>query len=455
MSDDRLEQLLVQTDVEQLRMLVKHLYGRNEAIDTLITSHLLRQIPTELSQHIQQRIQQLTRGKTFVDWRSVDIVSDAVDQLVADIQQLAQQNPVQALGLMDSLVASHNKLYERTDDSSGILGFSYQQAAKAWLDLAACCRKHGLADRDWVAEIYQRHQHNNYAVWDRLLADSAILLNTDELTTLADKLIVELQRTAEIHRQQPQAFDYLTVQTALLGVAEALQDPNLYAAALTIVSPEPNWMQRCSLIRFCLSIGAATEALAWYQHSTSNADHNLALLDQIYTQLDDTAQLREFRQRRYREHPSFEHLQALLPLVTETEAQKLQEQAAEIALQVVDLAEAMEFLCQLQKYHLAAQRAITEHDGLRHMFYSQLADFAKLFRLNHQPLAAALCYRALLDDILDEGRSNAYSHAARYYQQLVELDTKVRNYQPAIDHADYLDQLRSRHARKRAFWAKV
>ncbi len=66
-----------------------------------------------------------------------------------------------------------------------------------------------------------------------------------------------------------------------------------------------------------------------------------------------------------------------------------------------------------------------------------------------------LCYRALLEDILDDRRSRAYGHAARYLKRLGELDGVVESYAPAVDHEEYVGWLRDRHGRKRAFWRRV
>jgi hypothetical protein len=62
------------------------------------------------------------------------------------------------------------------------------------------------------------------------------------------------------------------------------------------------------------------------------------------------------------------------------------------------------------------------------------------------------CYRALVDQILDAGRSAAYRYATAYVDRLSSLDGSVGDYRDVPTHADYLLQLRERHGRKFSFW---
>jgi hypothetical protein len=72
-----------------------------------------------------------------------------------------------------------------------------------------------------------------------------------------------------------------------------------------------------------------------------------------------------------------------------------------------------------------------------------------------QPLAASIVYRALLESILNRAQSKTYPHAARYLHRLVKLGKKIRAWSPIAPHESYLQTLRARHDRKRAFWAQV
>ena len=64
-------------------------------------------------------------------------------------------------------------------------------------------------------------------------------------------------------------------------------------------------------------------------------------------------------------------------------------------------------------------------------------------------------YRALLRGILDRAYARAYGHAARYWTRLREIADSRAGLMPLQPHAGFEVEIRSRHARKAAFWAYV
>jgi len=64
-------------------------------------------------------------------------------------------------------------------------------------------------------------------------------------------------------------------------------------------------------------------------------------------------------------------------------------------------------------------------------------------------------YRALLTAILTRAYARAYGHAARYWARLREIAATGVGSLPLESHEDFEATIRSRHARKTAFWAHV
>lgn len=93
----------------------------------------------------------------------------------------------------------------------------------------------------------------------------------------------------------------------------------------------------------------------------------------------------------------------------------------------------------------------TGFDGGHHVALLELAGLAASL---NRPLIEVICYRSLLRDILDDGRSKAYGHAARYDRRLAEIDRDLPSYGPLRHHAVFVEGLRTDHARKRAFWSR-
>ncbi|RUO63666.1 hypothetical protein CWI71_00965 [Pseudidiomarina insulisalsae] len=450
-------QLLANADGEQLRSLIEKLYGVHEATDTLIEAHLLQKRPKALNEHIRERIRRVKQGRSFIDWRASDAFSRDIDVLVDDIEQLAEQDVIGGFDLIDALINTHSAVYARADDSSGMIGFSYRQATAMWLKIAMTARQSGFLDKNWPEEVYQRHLQNDYAVWDSLLANSRELLTEDELNRLAVRFESDLINCLDERENTTSRFAYLTAATGLKGVAEALQNASLYARATTLVSPQPNTLQLRDLVEFCLRVGDPQAALNWHAKGDWPAQSNDGsdLLDRIYQQTGNSQALYELRKQRYRSTPSYEHLQKLIELTTTDEASKFRHNAPAVAQEINNLGSALEFLMHLEQYELAQEKVLQHSDQLSQLFYGNLENYAKTFAMHHMPLAAALCYRALIDDILSEARYKAYHYAARYFKQLIKLDDKITDYRGALIHADYLEKLKNRHGRKRAFWTKV
>jgi len=68
---------------------------------------------------------------------------------------------------------------------------------------------------------------------------------------------------------------------------------------------------------------------------------------------------------------------------------------------------------------------------------------------------ATACYRALLLAILARAYARAYGHAARYFKKLGEIALRQPDLQPLATHESFEAIVRTKHARKVAFWSYV
>ncbi|QPB19256.1 DUF6880 family protein [Rhizobium sp. 007] len=119
---------------------------------------------------------------------------------------------------------------------------------------------------------------------------------------------------------------------------------------------------------------------------------------------------------------------------------------------------ALAFLVEWPRLDLAAKLVIerrNEWDGGQYYMLPPVAD-----ALQHDhPLAAVVLYRALLNDILSRTRSKAYPHAARYLKKLDALaassDAEATTVSGICSHTYYSAGLQKSHGRKSGFWALV
>ncbi|AIU90391.1 hypothetical protein BV921_13490 [Pectobacterium odoriferum] len=354
-------------------------------------------------------------------------------------------------------MSTHARVYERVDDSDGAIGEAYAAALSVWVKAASQWRAQGGKTWNWPDEVRKRHDENDYAVWDDLIAQSGTLLTEPELRQLAQDF--EREYAAALASAPHKEYNFRAAHATLgiSGVAQALKDVTLFERATLLGSPKPNELQKLHIVEFCLSINEAQSALKWisepFQHYAE--DKRQALLDKAYVQLGDQDALLALRREAYRQRPDYTRLQALLAVLQdETERETLQNQAATHALAMEDIESRIDTLLALNDYGQASAQLLAHWESLN-VFFGVLLGWAEQFHDAECPLAEVICYRLLLDDILSAGRSKAYDHAANYYRQLEKLASRITSYAPLLEWADYQEQLKQQHGRKYSFWQRL
>lgn len=83
--------------------------------------------------------------------------------------------------------------------------------------------------------------------------------------------------------------------------------------------------------------------------------------------------------------------------------------------------------------------------------YGLLTPAADALEQRH-PLAATLVLRAMIDFSLNAAKYKRYGHAARHLQTCEHLARRIDDFARQPNHAEYVADLRRRHARKSGFW---
>lgn len=91
-------------------------------------------------------------------------------------------------------------------------------------------------------------------------------------------------------------------------------------------------------------------------------------------------------------------------------------------------------------------------DHLGKLSYRTILDWLEYWSEDKYSIANVICYRLLLTDLLERGYSKAYHHGARYFNNLLELDKRIDDYQNLEASTDFIKQLQVKHWRKRSFW---
>jgi hypothetical protein len=358
-------------------------------------------------------------------------------------------DPALALDLLEEFLQSDRWILERVDDSAGCIGTAYRRACQLFARAAA-----GVASPAALAErIALLVEKDDYGVRHSLLEHVPKFLDSETIARLVDRWRKQAAQGPGSRRDR---MPLLRIET----LAASTGDPQLYAeAALEGRSVEDQPVIGLQVARQFVLAGQPAEALQYVPTADKVPPHCFdeyaETMDRAYEALGRTDDLRELRKRHFLLRPDPERLERYLGGLEAKErptAKDLMRQA--VLSGDYDPTRKAVFFAELKEGEIAAQIILAKPTAFRVENYPALLPLARSLEQG-QPLAASIVYRALLESILDRAQSKAYPHAARYLRRLGTLAKKIRAWSPIAPHDSYLQTLRARHDRKRAFWAQV
>jgi hypothetical protein len=461
MKFDEIKQKIDDVDTDRLKDFLLDLYLHRPELHNQIESLVLYNDPAALAKAISKRIQSVSRGRKFIDYRMSFSFARDLESIVADIESgLLDRSPKHAFDLMTKFLATSNKVFERVDDSSGDIGGVYRESVLLWLTAAKTWKESSAtgAKVNWLERIYKLYLDNDYAVYDTLLPNSAILLEHDQLAQLAWRYESELRQALKVPDEKGRFNMAASHSCVALGaVAEALKDPDLYARATLIDSPQPNDLQKKSMIEMYLRFEQADKALHWLNtpwEARFEGDR-LRLLAKAQLQSGNVDELKQTRFQSYQREKTYSSFMRYFELLDEKEKETARLEAIQLAEKGDVLEINIDMLLSLDEAERAQLLVLANVDDIANCFYERLLKLAIRFEQQACWLAATVCYRGLLWDILNQARYKAYSHAARYYKKLELISENIQRYAPLEEHAEFIKQLDVAHGRKRSFWERV
>jgi hypothetical protein len=205
-----------------------------------------------MTTEVTRRIATLGRSRKLVGYRESFSLARELRQLLAAIRErILPDLPARAFELADAFIRADSRIFERLDDSAGIVGDAFRDACLLSLEAAAQSR----TDEDWVERIHALAADNDFGVRDPLLPNAARLLSEHELRRLARRY-EEQGKAAGSDRDT--AHDSWT---SLAEVAKALRDPALLERAGVAWGYALNDRHQLEIARHCVEWGQIDEAL--------------------------------------------------------------------------------------------------------------------------------------------------------------------------------------------------
>ncbi|AJQ97687.1 DUF6880 family protein [Gynuella sunshinyii] len=455
----------------QLSCLLLRLYGKysyiNDIIDQYVEEVLIDQDGDETQKvfnSIYRQIRSYASESEFIDWQSVYGFVEELQALLNDINtRMRQLHEGKALMLLEVLLDSCEDICSHCDDSDGEISRFFKRSIDVWLDVAAQVRSKSSQDNvDWVAKVLFYFDHNDYGCYDDIISHSYVLLSEAELRQLAWRFEHQLQRAVSLDSSDFPGLLGLNRNVSLAvnglkSVAEALTDISLFESATFLGNDKATQAQMSSVVEFALDIENYERARFWLDQpgwDTSGEQHRAFTL-QLLQAKGDVDQIKQGLRSEFEADPSYSRLVAYWKIASAEELPLIQETVNILARQMTDANDAINMLLLIGNVQTAAEVLVSAGNYVQLSDKHMIRDWLVSFEQHQQALAMVICYRALLDSILNMEQSQYYTQAIEYLRRLSELDNDELDYQELENHPQYLQQLQNRHWRQRSFWKRT
>ncbi|WBU64755.1 DUF6880 family protein [Paracoccus aerodenitrificans] len=463
LSTDKLKGL----GADKLAQLVLEEAERNAGFRRQVKAALAGQTgPEAIAKLIDRRLSGLERAKSYIDWDKARAFRDDLRSLTGTITtELGTASPTLAMDRLLRFVATHEKVFERMDDSSGSIQDVYYQAISDACDLV---EKLSSADADLLPDkIMAALGESSHGYLADLTRAVVPHLPKDTLTRWdADLKAAITERKAAEEKRKSDGWHYsMTSQWSEMrqSIATARGDLDLLIALEA--KKHAHMQDTLGIATKLLEAGRTADALDWLrkpgQRAYGEPDDGLSpdqvrLEARILEAMDDRRAAQALRWRCFEARLSAETLREYLKNLPDFEDMEAEEKAHAIALNHASPETALQFFLDWPRLDRAAQVIVAHRHHWDGRDWHILPKIAGTMEHDH-PLAAMILYRALLDDILTRARSKAYSHGAKYLAKLTLLAVDADPARPngMTDHATYLAGLKKAHPRKAGFWGLV
>lgn len=470
---------------ERLIALILEEVGQSAAFKKRVTAALAAlQGPDKVAAMIDRRLSALEKARGYIDWQKRRAFAADLDATLATI--LSDLKPLDAGMALDRLLRflqGADATLERVDDSSGQVHAVYEAAAEAAAGLAA-----GLsaeAALGFATRAVEGLDRDGFGLVGALLVDLLPKLPKAALESLDARLVEALAAlpAPAPTKSGPATFERagqdwerryhrLTLNRLRQVIADARADADAFVAIELEMSPERPDL--AAVAERLLTAGRAAEALDWIRRKQKRGTIVVTREDlvaggfdpqgperareaveiRILDALGRKEEAQGLRWSRFEQSLDAGALRDYLARLPDFEDEEALERAFTQAASRTDPHGGLYFLIRWPNLDRAARLVLDRRTEWSGRIWELLAPAAEALEPDH-PLAASVLYRALIDDILERGRSPAYGHGARHLTRLADLARDIAPGDLTPSHEAYVAALRKAHGRKSGFWSQV
>lgn len=463
---------LASLDRDRLIGLVLDETKRNPAFRKLVSAALAaRQGPDAVAKIVDRRLAALEGARGYIDWQKRRAFVLDLDATVSVI--LNELRPLDGEAALERLVrflGGAEGVLARVDDGAGSVQGVYDRAAEAAVEIGAALPTRTVAR--FAGGLLPRVLADPTGALTALLRALIGRLDPEALAPLDDAvagLAAETSaKTGGRGHEMLQRLRRLLLLRLRQDIAERRGDVDAFIAFE--LEAMPGSPDRIDIAERLLEANRPAEALDWLRRKTpqplTRADV-IAGLDETAMERESTVleiraldalgrdvEAQDLRWRGFAQRLDAEMLRTYLAKLPDFEDDEALRRAIAVVEAFPDPHRALGFLVRWPDLDRAARLVIARPGIWQGERYTILAPAAEALAQAH-PLAATILYRALLDDILGRGRSQAYAHGAAYLQELDLIAERADLGGLKPDPAEYRQGLKRRHGRKYGFWDLV
>ncbi|OJF91476.1 hypothetical protein AX761_22330 [Rhizobium sp. 58] len=430
------------------------------------------QSPKEAGREVSKRLTSIARARSFVNWQNrKPLVTDLQSQLRAIKEQIAPTDPTEALSLAWRFMQVATPLFERCDDSSGIVIEVFHDACALLGEIALAAGPPTEALADAAIDALR---DNGYGQYDGLIAILTPALGAEGLEFLKQR-IEALAATpvpvppkgqweavgygsggATYAHQMEERSRQSMVKMALKDIADAMGDVDAFIGQY---DPKTRKVPKIAaeIAARLLAAGRAEDALGFIERADIGKDSWVprewqdARLE-VLEALDRKDEAQAFRWTCFESTLESEYLRDFLKRLPDFDDIEAEDRAMDFAAALPRVTTALGFFLDWPSPERASRLLIDRHDEINGDHYEFLVPAAEALSERH-PLAATLALRAMIDFTLSKARSKRYGYAARHLAECAALAERIEDYATCEPHATYVARLRQEHGRKSGFWA--
>jgi len=432
------------------------------------------QSPKEAGREVAKRLTSIARARSFVNWQNrKPLVTDLESQLRAIREQIAPADPAEGLALVWRFMQVATPLFERCDDSSGIVIGVFHDACALLGEIAVAAGTPPKALADAAVEALR---DNGYGQYDGLIAILTPALGTEGLAHLKARIEALAATPVPVppkgqweavgygsggatyaHQMEERARQSL-VRMALKDIADAMGDVDAFIAQYDPATRKVPKIAAEIAARL-LAAGRAEDALGFLERAEFRdgawvpEEWQAARLD-VLEALDRKDDAQAFRWACFERDLSPDYLRTFLKRLPDFEDIDAEERAMAHAAAHPGLLPALGFFLDWPSPDRAARLLIDRHREINGDHYEFLVPAAEALSERY-PLAATLALRAMIDFTLNAGKSSRYQHAVRHLAECGALATQIHDFGDFESHETYIARLRKEHGRKYGFWLSV